>query len=99
MDSRTLRIFETGKNPAMGVAIVDAGLDGHRGTWGQAFVDEDASECIVNPAMSIVPRCKKACCQCWWGIRVRLRLPWVDETRRKCRGVIVHVELKGILAS
>jgi len=93
--SRTLRKLETGKNETLGVAVIDASLDGHSGTGRYALVDEDASVCVIDPALSIVPGCREACGQRWRSISiVRGGILWVSGVLCNCTGVVEHIELE-----
>jgi hypothetical protein len=94
---RTLRELETGKGEALGITETNASLDGHSGAGGQALDGKDASECVIDPAVSIVPRCRKARSQRWRSIGVHwswVHWSWASGELYEFSSVVVHVELE-----
>jgi len=93
---RTLRELEASKVEVVGVTVINASLDGHSGAGGQALVGKNASECVINPAVSVVPSARKPGSQRWRSVGVHWRV-WIWIRIRiccECRGVVVHVELE-----
>ena len=91
--SRTLRELKTGKDETLGVTVINASLNGHSGAGGQALVGKDAPVCVIDPAVSIVPICRKTCSQRWRSSS-RVGVHWWIWILGDCSGVVVHVELE-----
>ena len=91
-----MRELETSKHETLGITVIDASLNGHSGTGGQALIGKDASECVIDPAVSIVPSSRKACSQRWRSRPVRWWIRWISGSCCECSSVVVHVELERI---
>ena len=97
-----MRELETSKHEALGITVINASLNGHSGAGGQALVGKDASECVIDPAVSIVPRSRKACSQRWRSISISrvhwwwIHWWWISGICCECGSVVVHIELERI---